>query len=147
MTAANRRPVFRQPARLRIHDQCRSAVRRQSARYDFVSTANAIAGDLQVIVGVCGMARKVGSKPMKAIMAKMLELYGQLIEFLVFDERVILDSPVEQWPLCDCLISFYATDFPLDKAIRYARLRHPYVINNLEAQYDLLSRFASHSAS
>ncbi len=30
----------------------------------------------KVIVGVCGMARKVNSKPMKAIMTKMLELFG-----------------------------------------------------------------------
>ena len=29
----------------------------------------------KVIIGLCGMSRKVNSKPMKAIMNKMTELY------------------------------------------------------------------------
>lgn len=56
----------------------------------------------------------------------------------MFPEEVILNEPVERWPLCDCLISFHATDFPLHKAIEYERLRHPYVINDLHRQYDLV---------
>lgn len=64
----------------------------------------------------------------------------QLLEFVVFEESVILEEPVERWPLCDCLISFYATDFPLDKAIAYVQLRKPYVINDLPKQYALLCR-------
>lgn len=60
------------------------------------------------------------------------------LEFVVFPEEVILNEPVERWPLCDCLISFHATDFPLHKAIEYERLRHPYVINDLHRQYDLV---------
>ena len=51
-----------------------------------------------------------------------------------------MNKPVEKWPLCDCLISFHATDFPLNKAIEYERLRRPYVINDLHRQYDLLDR-------
>ncbi|VDK39548.1 unnamed protein product [Gongylonema pulchrum] len=62
------------------------------------------------------------------------------LEFVVFPEEVILHEPVERWPLCDCLISFHATDFPLHKAIEYDRIRHPYVINDLRRQYDLLDR-------
>lgn len=52
---------------------------------------------------------------------------------------MILNEPVERWPLCDCLISFHATDFPLHKAIEYERIRRPYVINDLHRQYDLVS--------
>ncbi|VDK43673.1 unnamed protein product [Anisakis simplex] len=62
------------------------------------------------------------------------------LEYIVFPEEVILNEPVERWPLCDCLISFHATDFPLHKAIEYERLRRPYVINDLHRQYDLLDR-------
>lgn len=86
------------------------------------------------------MERKANSKPMKAIMSKILEYYNDWLSFVIFPEDVIMNEPVEKWPLCDCLISFHATDFPLNKAIEYERLRRPYVINDLHRQYDLLDR-------
>lgn len=49
-------------------------------------------------------------------------------------------KPVEEWPVCDCLISFHSKGFPLDKAIQYAQLHNPYVINNLHMQYDIQDR-------
>ncbi|KAL3997939.1 Histidine phosphatase (branch 2) family protein [Acanthocheilonema viteae] len=94
----------------------------------------------KIVIGVCTMKRKATSKPMQEIMAKIVEFYADWLEFVVFPEEVILNEPVERWPLCDCLISFHATDFPLHKAIEYERLRHPYVINDLHRQYDLLDR-------
>uniref|UniRef100_A0A914XRI5 VIP1 N-terminal domain-containing protein n=1 Tax=Plectus sambesii TaxID=2011161 RepID=A0A914XRI5_9BILA len=97
-------------------------------------------GRKKIVIGVCAMKRKATSKPMREIMAKIIEYYGDWLEFIVFPEDVIMNEPVEQWPLCDCLISFHATDFPLTKAIEYERLRRPYVINDLHRQYDLLDR-------
>lgn len=47
---------------------------------------------------------------------------------------------MHNWPLCDCLIAFHSKGFPLDKAIQYAKLRKPYIINNLEMQYDIQDR-------
>lgn len=47
---------------------------------------------------------------------------------------------MEEWPICDCLISFHSKGFPLDKAIQYEKLRKPYVINNLHMQYDIQVR-------
>ncbi len=78
---------------------------------------------------------------MREIMSKIVEYYEvrllyiidiylkDWLEFSIFPEEVILNEPVERWPLCDCLISFHATDFPLQKAIEYERLRRPYGIN------------------
>lgn len=104
------------------------------------------------------MNRKATSKPMKAIMTKIVEyykvclsavhddptifpergrdflsdeqlaclspsrgqdrqypLFQEWLEYFVFPEQVIINDPVEDWPLCDCLISFHSTDFPLHK--------------------------------
>ena len=47
---------------------------------------------------------------------------------------------MENWPRCDVLISFFSTDFPLDKAIAYARLRDVYCINDLIPQALLWDR-------
>lgn len=30
------------------------------------------------------------------------------ITVVIFEEDVILNEPVEKWPLCDCLISFHS---------------------------------------
>lgn len=90
----------------------------------------------QVLVGICAMAKKTQSKPMKEILTRLREF--EYIRMVVFEEDVILKDPVENWPICDCLISFHSKGFPLEKAIQYALLRKPYVINNLHMQYDIM---------
>ncbi|XP_055711868.1 inositol hexakisphosphate and diphosphoinositol-pentakisphosphate kinase isoform X25 [Phlebotomus papatasi] len=92
----------------------------------------------QVVVGVCAMAKKSQSKPMKEILTRLQEF--EYIKIVVFPEDVILKDPVEKWPICDCLISFHSKGFPLEKAVNYAQLRKPYVINNLHTQYDIQDR-------
>ncbi|CAG9837443.1 unnamed protein product [Diabrotica balteata] len=95
-------------------------------------------GGKVVIVGVCAMEKKTQSKPMKEILTRLQEF--EYIKVIVFEEEVILQKPVEEWPICDCLISFHSKGFPLDKAIQYAQLHNPYVINNLHMQYDIQDR-------
>lgn len=63
-----------------------------------------------------------------------------LLEFLIFPDELVLNEPVEKWPIVDCLISFYSKGFPLEKAIAYAKLREPLVINDLEIQFQLQDR-------
>ncbi|XP_015116691.1 inositol hexakisphosphate and diphosphoinositol-pentakisphosphate kinase 2 isoform X16 [Diachasma alloeum] len=92
----------------------------------------------QVLVGICAMAKKSQSKPMKEILTRLEEF--EYIKILVFGEEVILKEPVEDWPIVDCLISFHSKGFPLDKAISYANLRNPFIINNLPMQYDIQDR-------
>ncbi|XP_033226469.1 inositol hexakisphosphate and diphosphoinositol-pentakisphosphate kinase 2 [Belonocnema kinseyi] len=108
-----------------------------------VSEDGCLEGDLegegkQVLVGVCAMAKKSQSKPMKEILTRLEEF--EYIKIIVFAEEVILKEPVEDWPIVDCLISFHSKGFPLEKAISYANLRNPFIINNLPMQYDIQDR-------
>ena len=70
---------------------------------------------------------------------KRLKLFTNL-EFMVFTDDTIVNVPIESWPIVDCLISFYSNGFPLSKAIEYAKLRKPLVLNDLEVQYYLQDR-------
>ncbi|XP_044518503.1 inositol hexakisphosphate and diphosphoinositol-pentakisphosphate kinase 2 [Gracilinanus agilis] len=92
----------------------------------------------QIVVGICSMAKKSKSKPMKEILERV-SLF-KYIAVVIFEEEVILNEPVENWPLCDCLISFHSKGFPLDKAVAYAKLRNPFVVNDLNIQYRIQDR-------
>uniref|UniRef100_A0A673AZW7 Inositol hexakisphosphate and diphosphoinositol-pentakisphosphate kinase n=1 Tax=Sphaeramia orbicularis TaxID=375764 RepID=A0A673AZW7_9TELE len=78
----------------------------------------------QIMVGICAMTKKSKSKPMTQIL----------------EQEVILEEPVEKWPLCHCLISFHSKGFPLDKAVEYVKLRNPLFINDLNMQYYIQDR-------
>ncbi|KAK2178601.1 hypothetical protein NP493_538g04049 [Ridgeia piscesae] len=96
-----------------------------------------------VVIGVCAMEKKSNARPMQEIMDR-LRLFESL-QVVVFDEATILQKPVEEWPVCDCLISFHSKGFPLDKAVERA------VYQILEEQgidlprYAVLDRDSNHS--
>ncbi|XP_026996821.2 inositol hexakisphosphate and diphosphoinositol-pentakisphosphate kinase 2 isoform X5 [Tachysurus fulvidraco] len=92
----------------------------------------------QIVVGISAMAKKSKSKPMKEILERLCLF--KYITVVTFEEEVILNEPVENWPLCDCLISFHSKGFPLDKAVAYEKLRNPFVINDLDLQYCIQDR-------
>ncbi|XP_073730059.1 inositol hexakisphosphate and diphosphoinositol-pentakisphosphate kinase 2 isoform X7 [Misgurnus anguillicaudatus] len=92
----------------------------------------------QIVVGICAMSKKSNSKPMKEILERLCLF--KYITVVTFEEEVILNQPVEKWPLCDCLISFHSKGFPLDKAVAYEKLRNPFVINDLDLQYCIQDR-------
>ncbi|XP_035246656.1 inositol hexakisphosphate and diphosphoinositol-pentakisphosphate kinase 2 isoform X4 [Anguilla anguilla] len=92
----------------------------------------------QIVVGICAMSKKSQSKPMKEILERLCLF--KYITVVLFEEDVVLNEPVENWPLCDCLISFHSKGFPLDKAVAYEKLRGPFVINDLDLQYCIQDR-------
>ena len=63
------------------------------------------------------------------------------IKIVVFSDDTILNKPVVEWPVCDCLIAFFSKGFPLQKAIEYANLHNPMLFNDLEIQYTLQDRY------
>ena len=82
---------------------------------------------------------QTNSQPMQEILGRMSVF--DFVDIFVFPDDTILNVPVEKWPICDCLISFYSKGFPLEKAIDYANLRKPFSLNDLEMQYALMDRF------
>jgi inositol hexakisphosphate/diphosphoinositol-pentakisphosphate kinase len=90
-----------------------------------------------IVVGVCAMEKKAKCKPMRAILGR---LPHDEFEIKIFEEKVILEDPIECWPVCDCLIAFYSTGFPQAKVEAYVNLRKPFLVNDLESQRLLWDR-------
>ncbi|KAI3894278.1 hypothetical protein MKX03_001825 [Papaver bracteatum] len=96
-------------------------------------------GDYRKIkIGVCVMEKKAFSSPMGQILDR-LQSFGEF-EILYFGDKVILEEPVESWPICDCLIAFHSSGYPLEKAEAYASLRKPFLVNDLKQQHLLHDR-------
>ncbi|KAL0709526.1 hypothetical protein Bca4012_016504 [Brassica carinata] len=98
----------------------------------------------KITIGVCVMEKKVKcspevfSAPMGQIMDR-LQAFGEF-EIIHFGDKVILEDPVESWPICDCLIAFHSSGYPLEKVQAYSSLRKPFLVNDLDPQYLLHDR-------
>lgn len=86
----------------------------------------------RIRVGVCARDKKAHSKPMKEILSRF---NPHLFDVVLFGDEAILHAPVERWPICDCLMSWYSNGFPLDKAEAYVKLRQPFCVNDLATEY------------
>ncbi|XP_031404372.1 inositol hexakisphosphate and diphosphoinositol-pentakisphosphate kinase VIP2-like isoform X2 [Punica granatum] len=93
---------------------------------------------MRIRIGVCVREKKVFSSPMRHILQR-LEAFGEF-EVIIFGDKVILEDPIESWPICDCLIAFYSSGYPLEKAEAYAALRKPFLVNELVQQHLLHDR-------
>ena len=89
----------------------------------------------KITLGICAMDKKAQSKPMCEILKRLPE---DFFTVTIFGDDTLLNKPIEEWPICECMISFFSKNFPTDKALAYIRLRKPFMINELDA-IDILS--------
>jgi len=83
----------------------------------------------KIKLGVCAMDKKATSKPMRAILSRLPEEY---FDVTIFGDDTILNKPVEEWPVVECLITFFSGQFPITKGLSYVELRKPFMINELD---------------
>ncbi|ETV93146.1 hypothetical protein H310_12755 [Aphanomyces invadans] len=90
------------------------------------------------VVGVCAMEKKSRSKPMQEILRRLVK--KKQFDLVIFTDDMILNHPIEEWPICEAIFSFYSTGFPLAKAESYVHLRRPVLVNDLSMQHVLFDR-------
>ncbi|CAF5017604.1 unnamed protein product, partial [Rotaria sp. Silwood1] len=95
-----------------------------------------------ITVGICAQWKKVKAKPMEEILSRLEQF--EFLRIIIFPESTIHDKPIEEWPFCHVLISFHSKGFPLAKTQEYARLHQPFLINDLDKQWDIMDRIKVH---
>jgi hypothetical protein len=91
----------------------------------------------RIRLGICAMDKKARSKPMAEILSRLNEDHFQVV---FFGDAIILNSPIEEWPICNVVIAFFSKGYPLQKAKDYVKLRKPIILNDLDMQELLQDR-------
>lgn len=117
-----------QPSCDNIH--CRSVKSANSANED---------GEInRIVLGILAMAKKIDSKPMRAILHHLK--FTDKFQIVEFDQDMILNQPIEEWPKVECLITFYSSGLPYEKVVSYVTKYKPFLVNDIYKQATLFDR-------
>ena len=79
-------------------------------------------------LGICAMDKKVKARPMKQILKNLIN-YGEFT-VITIEEQIFMNEEPENWPVVDCLITFYSVGFPYSKMEKYIQRVKPFLIND-----------------
>lgn len=94
-----------------------------------------------LLVLVVATRKKLNRAPMQTLI-KYLEAHPKLC-VLQLDEVGMNQQPVEEWPIAHVFLPLVSEKFPLERALSYATLRCPLVVNDLNAHVTLRDRIAT----
>ena len=83
-------------------------------------------------LGICAMSKKVNTKHMQKIL-KNLKKFEEF-KLVYFNENLIFEEEIENWPIVESMIVFFSTGFPFNKVLEYITLRKPFLVNDFESQ-------------
>ena len=83
-------------------------------------------------LGICAMPKKVNTKHMQKIL-KNLKKFEEF-KLVYFNENLIFEEEIENWPIVESMIVFFSTGFPFNKVLEYITLRKPFLVNDFESQ-------------
>ena len=92
----------------------------------------------KIKLGVIAMEKKTKGKSFRKILDE-LDKYGDM-EFIVMTDKQIQEDPIDQWPVFDALITFYADGYPTDKVIEYVKKVNPILVNDPERHKWIFNR-------
>jgi inositol hexakisphosphate/diphosphoinositol-pentakisphosphate kinase len=91
----------------------------------------------KILVGICARDKKTKAKPMQSILKRFP---ADQFEIVMFDDKMVDTMAIEEWPIVDCLISFFSSGFNLEKTQEYISLRKPWTCNDLNTEHVLRDR-------
>ena len=83
-------------------------------------------------LGICAMKKKIHSPHMQQILNFIKEFND--FDLIEFQEEMILNEKIENWPIVESMIVFYSTGFPYSKVLTYINLHKPFMPNDFEIQ-------------
>ncbi|KAJ5074575.1 inositol hexakisphosphate and diphosphoinositol-pentakisphosphate kinase [Anaeramoeba ignava] len=93
---------------------------------------------MEILIGLCAMQRKIRSKPMQKILTEIKK--NGNFKFIEFEEDLIKNKPIEEWPVCHGIIAFFSEGFPIEKVNDYIKKTGAWSPNDMSFQRTIMSR-------
>lgn len=79
---------------------------------------------------IVGAYRKL-KRPTLRSLIRAIEMLEPSFNLIEIDETMMKTTPVENWPICDVLLTLESPEIPLHEIRQYIRMRCPLLVNNV----------------